>query len=76
MNEPMSHTKDFKNIKDLSSGEHSLKEVIKMALNATSLVCPRCHLLKSNKSDVDAINYIGVCLSCDHILNDVEVKYE
>ena len=35
------------------------------------MVCPTCGYLKSNALDIQAINNIGECLSCDHIRGEI-----
>ena len=45
----------------------SFRQARKLLLPA---VCPRCHCLKSNALDREAVDKIGMCLSCEHLLID------
>lgn len=40
------------------------------------IVCPSCGNFKSNKLDIEAVNKIGMCLNCDHLLTDFNPKME
>ena len=75
MNDLISPTRDLKNIKELSSGEHTLNDVLSKLYPETA-ICSLCGELKSNSLDVESIYHSGVCLECDHVLTDVEVRYE
>ena len=45
-------------------------DLYKIRDNYRKFICPQCGKVKSNSLDQLAINKMGMCLSCDHLLNE------
>lgn len=69
MYEPKSLIDNLNNLQVLSSGEHSLEELLGMA--SDSLVhCPKCRKQITAWNELDFLDNVGVCAECDHLMSN------
>jgi hypothetical protein len=57
----------------LAKGQHSLEEVLRLAgFEEEKVICPVCKQEFKDAINIEAIENLGMCLSCDHIRSDAD----